>query len=60
MLKGRLTRAGDRLRADGEDHAAADVVGYRVHLAEEEEPTVAIDEVRTNEARLAIILGNDS
>ena len=56
MLNERLDAAGARRKALEEDHAAVDVVGYRIYLEEEPEAMVAMDEPRTRDACFAIIV----
>lgn len=56
MLKEELEKADGRLRASADDHVGV-VIGYRIHRAEEDEATVAMDEPRTIDACLAIIVG---
>ncbi len=53
-MKGELAIANGCLLESADDHAGV-AVGYRIHLVEEEEAMLAIDEPRTMAACLAII-----
>lgn len=56
VLKEKLDTAEGRRKAFEENHAAVDVVGHRIHLDDEPEAMMAIEEPRTRDACFAIIV----